>query len=284
MAGHIPSPSASTLSLVTACLVAAFLSLGVAAAGAQVTGGDHEPNADAVVLSDGLRIETRSGFRIEGKRVVFTDRHGKLRSVAVRDVDLDASRRSAEPPDTPPMASNTTSTKPEPVLVLDNDDFPHVEEAERQRALADEAERRRVHDRAAARSRVRQGTGGGQESRPRYPPTRVDGLATGLAAIGHWSSAPSRQTSGTEVVGRVVNPTDQNLDRVGVKIKIFDEDGKLVKSGSARLDRTRLAPRTSTNFRYVDPSLASLKGLTVDFHVTARALSWGARPVMSGGR
>lgn len=277
------SPSVQRL-LRAACFLAAGLAmLGVHSLDAQVTGTDHEPNAEAVVLTGGVHVETRGGFRIEGKMVVFTDLQGKLRSVPLRDVDLEASRRTADLPPVAEPAADEESQEPEPVLVLDNDDFPRVEEAERERALAAEAERRRVHDRAAARSRVDPGTGGGRRARPRSPSSPIEGTTSGLATIGHWSSSPSRQTSGTQIVGRVVNPSEESLDRVTVKLRLFDQDGKLVKTGKARLDRTRLAPRASTNFHFVDPSLPSLDGLSVEFQVTARALSWGSRPIVSDG-
>lgn len=278
MLGRSSKPKAGR-TLVRPFLVAACLAmLGAALAHGQATGTDHEPNAEAVVLTDGHHVETRDGFRVEGKMVVFTDLQGHLRSVPLRDVDLEASRRTAETKEKEKPAAAGDLKKPEPVLVLENDDLPRVEEAERQRALAAEAERRRVHDQAAVRSRVETGTGGGRKARPRRPISSAEGTTPGLASIGHWTSTSSRQTRGIEIVGTVVNPSAKNLDRVTVKLQMVDEDGEIVQSGRARLDRTRLQPRTSTNFRYVDPSLTSLEGLRVEFQVTARALSWGSRP------
>lgn len=249
---------------------------GVALCGTSWAGDEQVPS---VVLLDGQRIETESGFDVEGKMVVFTDLQGQLRSIPLRDVDLEASRRLPEPPTAAPEKP-AEDKKLEPVLVLDNDDLPNVAEAERKRAREAEALRQKELDLADRRSRAEQGSGGGRRARPRRPISSADGTTAGLATIGHWSSAASRQTGGTQIVGSVVNPSEKSLDRVTVKLKFYDEDGKLVKTGRAFLDRTRLSPGLSTNFRYVDPSLQSMNGLTVEFQVTARALSWGARPHM----
>jgi glutaredoxin len=100
----------------------------VALAGGQVAG------ADWLVLRDGARVETRGEWEVKGKLVVFHNTGGKLASLRLSEVDLEASdaataeaveaakraaAREAEP-EKPPE-------KREPVLVLTDADVGHVD-------------------------------------------------------------------------------------------------------------------------------------------------------------
>jgi len=68
--------------------------------------------ADWLVTQAGERIETRGGWQIKGRMVVFTGTNGTLQSLRSADIDLDASNAATEeaaavaaaPPPAPPQA------------------------------------------------------------------------------------------------------------------------------------------------------------------------------------
>jgi glutaredoxin len=82
--------------------------------------------ADVLVLRDGARVESRGAWQEKGRQVVFTDAGGKLCSLRLADVDLDASRAAtaaaARPAAPAPPAAPTVDERPV-VLALDADDL-----------------------------------------------------------------------------------------------------------------------------------------------------------------
>ena len=52
--------------------------------------------ADWLITREGARVETQGAWKVKGKLVVFETADGKLSSLRVADVDLDASRRATE--------------------------------------------------------------------------------------------------------------------------------------------------------------------------------------------
>ncbi len=67
--------------------------------------------ADWLVTKEGARIETRGVWTVKGKLVVFTTAEGKLASLRVAEVDLDASRNATEEA---VAASAQAEVEPEP--------------------------------------------------------------------------------------------------------------------------------------------------------------------------
>ncbi|MDA8020526.1 MAG: FxLYD domain-containing protein [Thermoanaerobaculia bacterium] len=263
--------------LLWACSVLALWAVGATAVSSTESGA--VPGAEAVVLKDGQEVEIVGGFEIKGRMVVFTDEEGNLRSIPLRDVDVEASRATEGREEARERVEGADNRQRDtkPILVLEDRDVPQADEAQRKRALAAEARRQKAVDQAAQRTRARQGN----SPRPKAAPqssASTEGTTAGLAVVSHWKVQDSQQTRGIQIVGEVSNPSEKNLDRVTVKLKLYDDRGKLVKTGRAFVDRTRLSPGLATNFRYLDPGLESLVGLTVEFQVTARVLSWGSRP------
>ena len=54
--------------------------------------------ADWLVLRDGSKVEVRSGWRVDGKRIVFELVDGTLSSLKLAQVDLDASAKATAAP------------------------------------------------------------------------------------------------------------------------------------------------------------------------------------------
>lgn len=80
--------------------------------------------ADVLVMKDGARVETEGPWQVKGRQVIFTDTQGRLSTLRLSDVDLEASeeatRQAALPPPPPPEAAPPPPPA-EPVLVLTNE-------------------------------------------------------------------------------------------------------------------------------------------------------------------
>lgn len=90
-------------------------------------------SADVLVTVDGPTIETSGPFEVRGRQVVFTDTDGRLRSIRLTSVDLEASRRATElalrpppAPSEPPASQQGRAKQKEPALVLTDDNIPSV--------------------------------------------------------------------------------------------------------------------------------------------------------------
>lgn len=236
---------------------------------------------DTLVLRDGTRIETAGGFEVRSERVIFTDANGSLKSLSLGEVDMIATREFEESkvPDKPEKESEPNEPGT-PVMVLKTGDILTQQEAERQRAEQEDAQLRRDW----ATGKVEMPARDSQRDRGRSRKAERGGPAEreGFATIADWSIDPSRQTGGLKVSGTVVNQSEKALDRVIVQVFVRDRKGKLLRSGRAFVDRTRLKPGWDSPFHFVETSLSSPKGLVIEFRVTARVLSWGARPRSSG--
>ncbi len=97
---------------------------------AAIFAGSLPASADWLVTRDGHRIETDGVWEVKGRTVVYTDPGGKLCSLRLAEVDLEASEATGEEPEAPPPPAAepkkraTKETKKKPVLVLTNDDIP----------------------------------------------------------------------------------------------------------------------------------------------------------------
>lgn len=255
--------------LAAVILLAAVLGLPWAGAAA-----DPGSGGGWLVLQGGQRIETRS-YEIRDRQVLFEDAAGRLRSLRLSEVDLEATRRAAEEPTeaaadiSGERETSASRPEPEPVLVLDMKNTPTQEDAERSRTRRAAAERKRAID--------QQNVSAMRAAGQRRTLSKLAGKG-GLATVEHWSVAPSRQTGGLQLMGALRNSSDRFLDRVEIRVQLFDEDGKKVGESRGYVDQTRLRPGAGSNFHWIDPGRESLDGLRVEFLVTARALSWGAKP------
>jgi hypothetical protein len=180
-------------------------------------------SADWLVTHQGGKVETKGPWKVKGKLVVFTLPDGKLSSLRLTEVDLDASRRTTEeavaavaaalaapPPERP---------KPkEAKVILTDKDF--------QRAAPSPA-----------------------------PPTSEEtkeGAAApkgaGEVVVTSWERV---QDPGGHVVltGSIRNDAPNDATGVLVTVLLYDEAGKLLVSGNAVLSSTVLPAGQSGSFR-----------------------------------
>ncbi len=81
-------------------------------------------HADWLVTQDGERIETKGGWQVKGRMVVFTRPEGTLSSLRLSEVDLDASReatiRAAEAASRPAASAPALPRRPARVITTDD--------------------------------------------------------------------------------------------------------------------------------------------------------------------
>ena len=84
---------------------------------------------DILVTKEGERIETKGPWKIKGRQVLFTSPSGTLSAVRLSEIDLEASELATHPPSPPPPPPPPAPVeKPEPVMVLTNDNVGQAEE------------------------------------------------------------------------------------------------------------------------------------------------------------
>lgn len=83
--------------------------------------------ADILVTRDGQQIETEGPWTVKGRQVVFTTPEGRLTSIRLTEVDMEASELATNPPPPPPPALGAEAEKPKappkPVLVLTDENI-----------------------------------------------------------------------------------------------------------------------------------------------------------------
>ena len=83
--------------------------------------------ADILVTQDGQQIETEGPWTVKGRQVIFTTPEGRLTSIRLTEVDLEASELATNPPPPPPPVPGAEPDKPKappkPILVLTDDNI-----------------------------------------------------------------------------------------------------------------------------------------------------------------
>lgn len=180
-------------------------------------------SADWLVTRQGGKVETRGAWKVKGKLVVFTLPDGKLSSLRLAEVDLDASRRTTEEA-VAATAAALAAPAPEPPkpreakVVLTDKDFQRTPPP----APAPEAEGGKEGEEAAAGS--------------------------GQVVVTSWERVAD---PGGHVVltGTLRNDAPNDATGVLVSVLLYDETGKLIVSGNAVLSSTVLPAGQSGSFR-----------------------------------
>ncbi|MEO1367556.1 MAG: hypothetical protein AAFX50_10305, partial [Acidobacteriota bacterium] len=83
--------------------------------------------ADWLVTKDGARIETKGPWKVDGRRVLFTQPNGTLSAMRASEIDFEASEAATAAASAPAAAEAAPAAGkeplPEPVLVLTNKDI-----------------------------------------------------------------------------------------------------------------------------------------------------------------
>jgi hypothetical protein len=189
-------------------------------------------------MKDGGRIETKGPWKVEGRRIVFTQPNGTLSALRSDEVDLDqsatvtaaeaeAARKAAEPA-APPAAAERRA----PVMVLTEKDIPPSPEA----GVADE-----------------ESTAEGQPSSP----------ASDLS-VASWEKLQNATADGVEIFGTIKNSGTNNITSPSVMVMIYGEDGGLLATNEGTINSGMLAPGQSANFRVAFPGVPDFASVKFD--------------------
>lgn len=208
--------------------------------------------ADWLVTRDGSRVETAGPWRVESRLVIFKRPDGSLGSLRLSEVDLDASRRLTEE-----MAAREAASEPEeapkrdrPATIrLTERDLPPVD-----------------------RAPEAQGSGEEPAATPQPEPSALD-----IVSFREVSNADS---TGVAFSGTVQNRSEYTAVGVGVTAVLYDEQGEVIRRGTARLTASALGTGQSAGFRVDFPGVYQY--VRVEFEVAGELLRTGTSDEAAG--
>jgi len=192
--------------------------------------------ADWLVTREGGRVETKGPWQTKGKLVVFALPDGKLSSLRLTEVDLDASRKAtaeaAAAAQAPPPAAGPAKPREAKVVLTD-------------------ASFKRTAPPAPAAPGEEAKEGEGEAAEP------------GKLAVASWERAAG--PSGNVVITGTVR-NDAPDDSIGsvVTVLLYDETGKLLISGDAVLSSTVLPAGQTGSFRAEFPDVFTFAAVKFD--------------------
>lgn len=193
--------------------------------------------ADWLVMKDGGRIETKGPWKVEGRRILFTQPNGTLSALRADEVDLDqsaavtaseaeAARRAAEPAPEPEPA-----VRKAPVLRLTEQDIPPSPGAGDEEAPA-----------------------GSEESTP---------TTSGLS-VASWEKVRNDSNDGIEIFGTIRNSGTNNITSPSIMVMIYGDDGGLMATNEGTINAGAITPGQSANFRVAFPGIPDFASVKFD--------------------
>lgn len=196
--------------------------------------------ADWLVTLDGLRVETRGGWTVKGKLVVFTRADGgagQLASLRVADVDWAASERATaaqEEARAPEETSSPSAPARESRWTFTDSDFK--QQAAPAAVKKDEAPAPEETDAAG---------------RPRVP-----------VVLESWDRKSLQD--GLEIAGTLRNPGSEIAAEIGVTVRLYDETGALIATAEGRIGAPAIGPGERTGFRATFPGVFTFADAKLD--------------------
>lgn len=199
--------------------------------------------ADWLVTRDGARMETKGPWKVKGKLVVFETADGKLSSLRVADVDLDASRRVTEEA----VAARAQA------------------EAEPEKAPARKKSVRVITDKDVAQAPPPQAAPEGEE------PAAATGPASGPGVLVEaWAQERDPEKDHVQIKGTLANASSLTAAELKLKVLIYDETGSLMATSQAAVAKAALTPGQKTEFKADFPGFYSFA--TIKFEPESRRL------------
>ncbi len=194
-------------------------------------GQDPSPEAPGrLITTGGVSIPTQGSWRLDGRRIIYTDAQGQLASIRASHVDLGRSLQPhqvpAPAPESAPESSRAVSRAP--ALVIDDGDVERWDST----ATVDPAPGSAPGDGADS---------AGDSSAPRPQ-------GTGGLEVVSWK-ALGDQIDRVVIHGTVRNPSRRSVRQIKVQVILRDERGEEIRSLPARLVKGRLAPGETSNFQ-----------------------------------
>lgn len=225
-------------------------------------GGPGAPAvADWLVLRDGGAVQTDGAWEVKGRVVVFHRANGKLASMRLSEVDIEASHRRTVAAKAPRQEPRRPAEQPRevmPVLVVTDADVAHVDPADFQRT--DPAE---VLEQGGAEG-IQDSDGEEEGAAAR---TTRDGRAepAGAVEVTDWNRIDDMKFPGSRIGGTIRNNSEAVAIGIAVTARLTGEDGQEVGRERAVLGRLGLEPGASTSFEVDFSGVYSYFG--IDFEV-----------------
>ena len=212
-----------------------------------LAGAASAASADLLLTKDGATIETAGPWKVDGRRVLFTQPNGQLSSINAAEVDLDASAlATARAAEAAAAAEEAPAPAPSaPILTLNEDDLPK----ETPEGEGDVAE-----------------TKSETETAPGSPLQVVS-----------WEQQQLQNDEGVQIFGVVKNNSRNLLTAVSVTATLYGEEGGMLANGDAQLNRTSIAANETANFRVEFPGLPDFAA--VKFNASARGFESSGVPL-----
>lgn len=200
--------------------------------------------ADWLVTRDGGRVETQGPWKVDGKRVVFTQKDGTLSSLRLTEVDLDASRQT-----TTAMAEEATAAKATAAA-----EAPPAKKSTRVFTDKDFA-----RPPAPPKDDAKDG-----DAKPGADPAAAAAAAAGPVRVGDWKQSRNQETHALEITGSVVNSGPDLAVAVSVTVRLFNPRGEQFATQSATLNTRSLHPGQNTAFTAVFADVIDFASAKID--------------------
>lgn len=229
-----------------------FAKMALALAAILAAGPALPAKADWLVTREGARVETQGTWKVKGKLVVFHTSAGKLSSLRVAEVDLDASRRATEDAVAAQAQAAAEPDEPaerkKPVRVITDKDFTPA-------APASDAQPEGEAE-------------GGEKAAPASGPASGPGVV-----VETWNQARHPEQDHVVINGTLQNASSAMAADLTLKVRIFNEDGALIATSQAALTVGALPPGEKATFKAEFPGYFSFA--TIKFESDSRRLATG---------
>ena len=201
-----------------------------ALAAAALTLAPIAARADLLVTRDGATIETRGAWRVDGRRVIFTQPNGQLSSLRTDEVDLDgsaaATASAAEAAAQPALAASPAALG-EPVLRLTERDIPPMTEG--------------------AEGESEGAAAAGTQNEASTPSVPLEVMS--------WDRIPLDSGDGVQIFGTLRNTGTATIIAPALSVSVYGEEGGLLAMTEASINQTAIPAGKSANFRADLPGL-----------------------------
>ena len=199
--------------------------------------------ADWLVTREGARMETKGPWKVKGKLVVFETADGKLSSLRVADVDLDASRRVTEEA----VAARAQA------------------EAQPEKAPARKKSVHVITDKDVAQAAPPQAAPAEGEAPAAAGPASGPGVL-----VETWAQERDPEKDHVLVKGTLANSSSLTATELKLRVLIYDETGSLMATSQAAVAKAALTPGQKTEFKADFPGFFSFA--TIKFEPESRQL------------
>jgi hypothetical protein len=193
--------------------------------------------ADWLVTNDGGRVETQGPWKVDGKRIVFTQKDGTLSSLRLTEVDLDASKQA-----TTAMAEEAAAAKASAA----------TEAAPVRKSTRSFTDKDFARQPAAPKDDAKDGDA---KPAPDSP---------GPVKVVDWKKNYNQETHALEITGSVRNGGPDLAVAVSVNVRLFNPRGEQFAAQPASLDTRALHPGQNTAFTAVFPDVIDFASAKID--------------------